>query len=186
MVVDNAVLYHFGSSGRLIEAIFLHRITRMEVERAAMLSEAHDNHRLGTSILILALPHLSLCNDRGHHPHAGFLIHYRARRTRSETARGLYAPSDGAPTVRRVLDLLLANIAHLPPDIVESRVALCGLMFLNMLVRHDVSHPTYGDPVLLARHAMDTLEGMTAALREPFRAGGWFLNLETLRDRGFS
>ena len=69
----------------------------------------------------------------------------------------------------RLLDLLQRRMANLPADIAQTRITLCALMFLNLLVRHDAENPKGGDPVALARHATDTVEAMTAALCGPCR-----------------
>ena len=170
---NNAVQYHFGGREQLIEAIFHQRVAEMEAERQAMLDEAEAAGRLGdvhALLAILSLPHLSLCDARGHHPHAGFMLHYLVRHTPDGTARGLASTFVGAPAMLRLLELLYTRLDNLPTDIAQTRITLCALMFLNLLVRHDADNPKAGDPVSLARHATDTLEAMTAALCGPCRA----------------
>ena len=168
---NNAVQYHFGTREKLIEAIFLQRVAEMEGEREAMFDQAEKEGKLddiATLLSILSLPHLSLCNAKGHHPHAGFLLHYLIRRAPDGTSRGLSTAFLGAPAMVRLLDLLTNRLALLPGDIAQTRIMLCALMFLNLLVRHDAANPDRGDPVSLARHATDTVAAMTAALAGPF------------------
>ncbi|WP_156678306.1 TetR/AcrR family transcriptional regulator [Sphingomonas profundi] len=170
---NNAVQYHFGSRDKLIDAIFHQRVAEMESERQALLDQAEADGRLadtGTLLTILSVPHLSLCDDRGHHPHAGFLLHYLIRRMPDGTVRGLSTAFTGAPAMCRLLNLIQQLMADLPTDIAQTRVTLCALMFLNLLVQHDAANPQAGDPVALARHATDTIEAMTAALSGPCSA----------------
>jgi AcrR family transcriptional regulator len=170
---NNAVQYHFGGRDQLIEAIFHQRVAEMEPERQAMLDAAEAAGRLhdvGALLAILSMPHLSLCDARGHHPHAGFMLHYLVRHTPDGTTRGLATTFIGAPAMVRLLDLLQRRMANLPADIAQTRITLCALMFLNLLVRHDAENPKGGDPVALARHATDTVEAMTAALCGPCKA----------------
>lgn len=167
---NNAVQYHFGSRDRLIEAIFNERVAEMEAERAAMLAAAEQDGKLDdlpTLLAILSLPHLSLCDARGHHPHAGFLLHYLTRRTPDGTGRGLASAFLDAPAMVRLLELIQAQLTGLPADIAQTRIMLCALMFLNLLVRHDNAHPHGGAPAMLARHATDTVAAMAAALGGP-------------------
>ncbi len=167
---NNAVQYHFGSRDRLIEAIFDERVAEMEAERTAMLAAAERDGKLEdlpTLLAILSLPHLSLCDAKGHHPHAGFLVHYLTRRTPDGTGRGLSCAFLGAPAMVRLLDLIQARLTDLPADIAQTRIMLCALMFLNLLVGHDTAHPQGGAPAVLARHATDTVAAMAAALGGP-------------------
>lgn len=170
---NNAVQYHFGGREQLIEAIFHQRVAEMEPERQAMLEAAEAAGKLedvGALLGILSLPHLSLCDAKGHHPHAGFMLHYLVRHTPDGTARGLSTTFLGAPAMVRLLELLQQRMALLPADIAQTRITLCALMFLNLLVRHDADNPSGGNPVALARHATDTIEAMTAALCGPCNA----------------
>ncbi|WP_162527291.1 TetR/AcrR family transcriptional regulator [Sphingomonas solaris] len=170
---NNAVQYHFGSREKLIEAIFRQRVAEMEGEREEMLAQAERDGKLGdvaTLIAVLSLPHLTLCDARGHHPHAGFLLHYLVRRSPDGSGRGLAQAFTGAPAMMRLLALLPRLLGGLPSDLAQTRIMLCALMFLNLLVQHDANNPESGDPVALARHATDTVAAMTAALRGPFTA----------------
>jgi AcrR family transcriptional regulator len=172
---NNAVQYHFGGREQLIEAIFHQRVAEMEPERQAMLEEAEAAGKLddvGALLAILSMPHLSLCDVKGHHPHAGFMLHYLVRHTPDGTARGLSTTFLGAPAMLRLLDLLQRQLTDLPADIAQTRITLGALMFLNLLVRHDAANPDGGDPVSLARHATDTIAAMTAALCGPCHSKG--------------
>lgn len=167
---NNAVQYHFGNRERLIEAIFQARVAEMEDERAAMIDAAEQQGRLGdlaTLLSILSLPHLSLCDAKGHHPHARFMLHYLIRRTPDGTGRGLATTFLGAPAMVRLLDLIQARLSDLPTDIAQTRIMLAALMFLNLLAGHDAANPAGGDSEALARHATDTVAAMTAALGGP-------------------
>ncbi|MET0270897.1 MAG: helix-turn-helix domain-containing protein [Sphingomonas sp.] len=167
---NNAVQYHFGSRDRLIEAIFRERVAEMETEREAMLAAAERDGKLDdlpTLLSILSLPHLSLCDAKGHHPHAGFLLHYLIRHTPDGTSRGISNAFLGAPAMVRLLELIQAKLDNLPVDIAQTRIMLSALMFLNLLVRHDAANPAGGDAEALARHATDTVAAMAAALGGP-------------------
>ncbi len=168
---NNAVQYHFGSRDKLIDAIFRDRAEEMEAERQALLDRARQEGRLGdaaTLLSILCLPHLSLCDDHGHHPHAGFLLHYLIRRMPDGTVEGL--DFTFAPAMCRLLELIQRRVSFLPRDIAQTRITLGALMFLNLLVQHDAANPGGGNSVALARHSTDTIDAMTAALCSPFSA----------------
>lgn len=167
---NNAVQYHFGSRERLIEAIFHERVAEMEAERETLLIAAERDGKLGdlvTLLSILSLPHLSLCDAKGHHPHAGFMLHYLIRRTPDGTGRGLASAFLGAPAMVRLLELIQARLVGLPMDIAQTRIMLSALMFLNLLIGHDATNPAGGDAESLARHATDTVAAMAAALGGP-------------------
>lgn len=167
---NNAVQYHFGSREKLIEAIFHQRVAEMDAERATMLADAEREGKLTdlpTLLAILSMPHLSLCDAKGHHPHAGFMLHYLIRRTPDGTSRGISQAFLGAPAMVRLLELIQNRLEGLPADIAQTRIMLSALMFLNLLVSHDAANPAAGAPEALARHATDTVAAMAAALGGP-------------------
>lgn len=168
---NNAVQYHFGSREALIDTIFHQRVAEMEAERRIMLEEAESAGRsanVPVLLAILCMPHLSLCDERGHHPHAGFMVHYLARRRPgSGGVSGFHRTFVSTSTMARLHDLIRRCVADLPADIAQTRLTLCALMFLNLLVQHDAANPERGDPVTLARHATDTLSAMASALCGP-------------------
>ena len=167
---NNAVQYHFGSRERLIDAIFLARTVEMDPARQRMLDEAEAAGRLkdpASLLAIISMPHLSQCDEQGHHPHAGFMMHYLMRRIDHRRDSGIHHAVQAAPAFSRLCTLMRASVVHLSDDIVATRVLLCALMFINMLIRHDGIHPEKGDPDWLARHASDTIDAMTIALCRP-------------------
>ena len=170
---NNAVQYHFGSRERLIDAIFLARTLEMEAMRQEMLDDAERAGRLNDPAILLAgisMPHLSQCDERGHHPHAGFMMHYLMRRIDHRHSEGLRGAVLAAPALARLCTLLRESVNHLPDDIAATRLVLCALMFINMLISHDGAHPEKGNPEWLARHARDTIDAMTVALCRPCHA----------------
>lgn len=163
----NAVQYHFQTKEQLVYAIFEYRVTQMEGPREEMLRQAEAEHCLSdarTLLEILCLPYLLLADARGRHSYAAFLSEYLTR----HRPIGVRHPADDdtalTTTLRRVLDLLVKRISYLPPEIALSRIGLCNLMFLNMLVRHDTERLSGVEKLPLPDLVRDTLDIMALSL----------------------
>lgn len=169
---NNAVQYHFKSKMGLVQAIFMHRVAEMDEPRKALLAKAKAEGQLQdarTLLEMISLPHLTLRDASGKHPYAGFLAQYLIRYQTAGMEHAAYAPVPEASALRSILDLLEQRIAYVPPELARSRVALCHLMFVSMLVRAD-NHPTIlADADGFARMIEDTLEIMVAAFVTPYR-----------------
>ena len=169
---NNAVQYHFGSKAELVAAIFEFRVSQMEVQRGRMLGEAEAAGRLSdgmTLMEILCLPHLSLADERGKHPYAGFMSQYLTRYRPLGLAHAGDLNLATTANLRRLLALLERRLEHVPSPIANSRIALCHLIFVNMLVRHDHAVPGRHETPAFDLLVRDTLEIATDALCAPYR-----------------
>ncbi len=170
---NNAVQYHFGTKADLIAAIFEERVAQMEAPRGAMLAEADaaglldDAHTL---MRILCLPHIQLADNRGKHPYAGFMSQYLTRYRPAGMAHAGDLVIESSTNLRRLLALLQARIGYVPATVALSRIALCNLMFINMLVRQDQAPPGSPDAADFDERLHDTLEIATTALCAPYRS----------------
>lgn len=169
---NNAVQYHFQSKNQLVYAIFEHRVSQMEGPRSLMLEQADRQGRLSdarTLLEILHLPYLSLTDESGRHTYAGFLAEYLTRHRPIGVKHPLDDRSILTASLQRLMSLIEARISYVPPEIALSRLVLCNLMFLNMLVRHDTetSHNLRGVPLSVS--VRDTLDTMVACLCRPYQ-----------------
>ena len=171
---NNAVQYYFGTKAGLVDAIFEHRVSQMEDQRREMLVQAEAANLLDdalTLMQILCLPHLSLVNDEGQYPYAGFMGQYLTR----NRPVGLRHAADlnllSSQQLRRLLNLIAKRISYLPLSIAESRTAICNLMFVNVLIRWNHTPANLRDSVIFNQLIRDTIEIATDSLCAPFRAG---------------
>ncbi|WP_197277108.1 TetR/AcrR family transcriptional regulator [Sphingomonas profundi] len=169
---NNAVQYHFGTKAGLIDAIFEFRVAQMEDQRRRMMEEAEAAGLLGDALIlmqILCLPHLSLQDEDGNYPYAGFMSQYltRYRPIGLRHAGDL----DLATTVhlRRLLGLVAQRINYVPLVVGQSRIALCNLMFVNMLVRRNHTPVDQREESTFKAMVRDTIEIATDALCATYR-----------------
>jgi len=181
-----AVQYHFKTKEVLAYAVFSYRVEQMEKPRGDMLAIAEEQGLLSdprTLLEMLWLPHLELVDDRGRHSYAGFLIQYLLRNEPMGMPFVGNAPVNRthnlaiSKNLRRINKLLEERIAWLPPELATSRIMLCSLAFLNMLVRWDNrpasserSHESF------MKLVADTIEIATAALCAPAPRTSSFLS----------
>lgn len=169
---NNAVKYYFGSKGGLIDAIFEHRVLQMEDVRRADLEQAREQNKLDDALTltqILCLPHLQLRNTEGKHPYAGFISQYLTR----YRARGMLHAADilseSGLVLTELLSLIEQRIAYVPNALVNSRIALSNLVFVNMLVRWDNMPAAEQRATDFDELVLDTLEISTGLLCAPYR-----------------
>ena len=169
---NTAVQYHFGSKERLVYEIFDWRSELFEAQRTAMLAEAEAASQLGNAkvlLQIMCLPHLSIADENGAHPYSAFLAQYLTRARASGIAHPYDDPEVAVPALRRVRKLIVKRVSYVPFDVLQLRVGLCKLMFLNMLMRRDSGFPHYDQNMPLPLLVDDTLEQMSAALTATYR-----------------
>lgn len=171
----NAVQYHFQTKEQLVYAIFEYRAAQMEAPREDMLRQAEAESCLGDArvlLEILCLPYLALTDENGRHSYAWFLSEYLTR----HRPIGVRHPADDntalTASLRRLIDLLMQRISYLPEDIALSRIALCNLMFLNMLVRYDTERSSGAEKLALFDLVRDTLDIMALSLASQTSSGG--------------
>lgn len=168
---NTAVQYHFGSKEQLVYEIFAWRTGLFEPIRHSMLVKAELAGQLGNAralLEIMVLPHLSIADETGSHPYSAFLAQYLTRARASGIAHPYDDPEVPVPALRRVRRLIIERVSYVPPEVLRLRVALCKLMFLNMLMRRDSGFPKQEQGIPLSLLVEDTLEQMTAALIAPY------------------
>ncbi len=167
---NNAVQYHFASKQGLVHEIFHHRIGQFEEQRAAMLEHAEKEGLLSdapTLAKMLLFPHLTITNERGGHPYAGFSCHYLIRYRPFTMPHPGFDERERFPFLGRVLDLIEARASYVPASVMRSRIGLVVLMFLNMLVRFDNTPETGRTDVSFDFLVEDTLLAATHCLFRP-------------------
>jgi AcrR family transcriptional regulator len=137
---NNAVQYHFGDKAGLIQAIFGYRVWQMDEPRRIGLNALEGAGResdIAALLELLLLPLLDLTNARGQHAYAAFIGKYLLRSRPSGLRHAMDSLTDTTLALRRINSAIELRLAHLPPDLVISRIAIVYLMFVNMLVRSD-------------------------------------------------
>jgi AcrR family transcriptional regulator len=167
---SSAVQYHFQSKERLIHELLWYRVEQMEEPRRRMLAEANTRGLLGdtkTLLEIVCLPQLEARGENGRHYFCAFLSQYLGH----YQLAGYPHPVEDTKAdlaIRQVNHLLRKGVvSHLPAAIAEYRIVLSNMMFLNMVVRYELSRPGSRSAVELRVLVDDTLECMVAALCSP-------------------
>jgi AcrR family transcriptional regulator len=172
---NNAVQYYFGNKDKLLQEIFRYRVSEMNAARQAMLEHAEAANLLSdahTLFAIVCLPHIDLVDERRKHPYARLLIHYMMKERAAGVRHVTDEASDISIALRRTLELIRARIAYVPPLLGDSRINLCTVMFLAMLVRVDNTPSNAMSADIFSTVVRDTLEIAVAALVAPHRGGG--------------
>jgi AcrR family transcriptional regulator len=165
---SSAVQYHFQSKERLIRELLWYRVRQMEEPRSRMLAEADAGGLLSdtkTLLEIICLPQLEVRGENGRHYFCAFLSQYLGR---YQLAGYPHPVEDNKAVlaIRQVNDLLRQGVvSNLPGAVAEYRIVLSNMMFLNMVVRYELSRP--GSAVEFRVLVDDTLECMVAALCSP-------------------
>jgi AcrR family transcriptional regulator len=170
----NAVRYHFGTKERLVQSIFEYRLGQMDPARQQMLATLKAEKKLYNVrrlFEVIILPNLALVDDRGQHSYIGFLAQYLLRDRVTGVEHAADRASNVSGAIRETMDLLLARISYVPRPAALSRLALCHLMFLSMVVRRDRSTPPGGIPHVPEDDLEDTLDMMVAAFTAPYKGG---------------
>jgi AcrR family transcriptional regulator len=168
---NNAVQYHFGSKGGLIEAIMRHRVTQLDGYREsylqALLASA-DPPELRPLLDTYFLPHLYLVNATDGYPYAAFMTEYLTRlRPQGVIHVGDQAISESVH-LRQIVAHITDRLPGLPAELFWSRFELCHLLFFSTIVRwQHGSHA--GDLDRLRVDVDDTLDLMTASMLVPVK-----------------
>lgn len=167
---NNVVQYHFETKDRLVQTLLRWRVSAMEPRRAAMLTRAEAEGRLGdmrTLMEIMCLPLLDIVDTDGSHPFMQVLNDYMFRLR----PRGMPHPADGehpvTPAIRRVTDLVEQRVHFLPKDIAGMRSRICVSMFIHAIIHADQIAMTQGAPADITAIIEDTLEMAVQAMLAP-------------------
>ena len=137
-------------------------LERAEAEES--LSDAH------TLMAIICLPHVDQVDDQGKHPYARLLMHYLMMERAAGVRHVTDEASDISMALRKTLDLIRSRISYVPVPLVDSRINLCTLMFLAMLMRADNTPKEIISTEYFTTLVQDTLEMAVAALVAPHRS----------------
>jgi TetR/AcrR family transcriptional regulator, regulator of cefoperazone and chloramphenicol sensitivity len=164
---NNAVQYHFGGKGGLIQSLFAWRVEQMEAPRAAAYASIRAQGRepdLADLVEILCLPLLDLVDADGCHSYAAFLSQYILR----HRPLGLVHAADDPEASSQVLRSLLTDIHEAcglsSVDGGDYRTGLAQMIFSNMLVLSDNERLQARDPAAFAERVRSALAMATSAL----------------------
>lgn len=168
---NNAVQYHFGDKDGLVQAIFAYRVWQMDEPRQKGLNalEAKGGKAGFRSLLeLLCLPLIDLKDDKGRHSYAGFITKYMLKSRPVGVPHAMDSLTSSTAALRRLNEAIEAALAHLPRDLVTSRIAAAYLMFVTMLVQSDNDAGGELPDELLNARIDDCLTMAAAALAAPF------------------
>ena len=166
---NNAVQYYFKSRDGLITEIFHHRIAQMENRRAVMLEHARQaglDRDLHYLVEIFCLPLLDLVEPDGTHTYANFLLQYLSRYSTNGMGEVIDDVLNQAPALAETV-ALMREVTGCPPPVIQSRIVLCHLMFVTMLVRASRAPGLSLDSDAFALLVQDTLSMIVVSLSAP-------------------
>jgi TetR/AcrR family transcriptional regulator, regulator of cefoperazone and chloramphenicol sensitivity len=169
---NNAVQYHFGSKQGLIDAIFVHRVRQMDPSRRTMLKGMVRDNGLGDARRIaeaFCLPLLDVTDSTGRHTYAGFLAQYIVRYRPIGLRHAVDTATERTAAIRRLFTLVEQLCPNLPADLIQMRLGLAHLIFINMLVWSDHDGVATGDTETFRNRIEDALNLVAAAYRAPYR-----------------
>lgn len=167
---NNAVQYHFGSKESLIDAIFVHRVRQMDAPRRAMLEAMERDDALGDLRRIVeafSRPILDITDAEGRHTYAGFLQQYILRYRPRGLRHAIDRATESTVALRRLQALVQERLSDLSGDLVQMRLGLAHLIFINMLVWSDHDGLAISNPTVFNRRVDDALDMAAAALGAP-------------------
>lgn len=169
----SAVAYHFGGKDDIIRAIYRYRFEANEERRTGLLAELEAAGRTGDLPelwRVMLLPFADhMCDPDSHY--VGFTANLVRDRRRMAMVLELMGGAS-----RRIIDLIIAQLGHLPDDRRWDRLVFCWYLLSQALADHEyararsrANQPTE----LFLSELINVLTEMSLAPYPEARVSGW-------------
>lgn len=159
----SAVSYHFGDRADLVVAIWAHRLPVLEARRQELLAELRAQGLTGdvrAIARVLTLPNYELVDGEGRRRYAAF---FRSAMRWAQGQELRQREMTLTPASAEAIDLLVAALPGVPPDLLHYRLGYAAGAFMDMIVdRERAIHA--GEPVMPQAQFLAEAMDMIAAV----------------------
>ena len=119
----SAIHYHFGSREQLIEAVFIHRMAKINPDRQARLDTLKKNGRLNDMRSLISALVWPMAEELRPRPEGNHYVQFLSRAYQEKHLTIELAPTELMTAWTELLGHIEALIRYLPTDIVQTRIA---------------------------------------------------------------